>query len=272
MAANAVDERGNTRFHKTASCFVQAQFSDLSAIPDDVLASEYHRRIALRRNKNGAGSGRPRVIHACSDCGAQMSARELRGHACQTILERRRRKMIERRVTRHIGWAHDVARQAIRRLPPCIELSDLEQVASIALMDCAASYSTTPGPGYDRPTPFRTFAWKSVYYGCLMSVRGRVYRDSTHEPLTDRAVGPEELQQQAERSQVFDALAEMIQELPPIQAAVLALRYFQDLSIAEAAKELQISEGWASQQHVAGLMALKEALVEKGVNKIKDCL
>ncbi len=259
-------------FHKPAGCFVQGRSIDLSAIPDDVLRSEWQRRMVQRRQRHSGGcDGRPAVLRTCSDCHAQMSAREFRGHVCTAKTERRRAAIVAERTRRYLAWSRDLARQAARHLPPSVDLDDLQQIASMALMRCAAEYNDKPAEGYTRPTPFRVYAWRKVYFACLMAYRGRHYRDVTHEelPLDVATSGTEKA---AARSHMLEALADAVLTLPPLQAAVVSLHYFRGLSIGEAARELQVSEGWASQAHTAGLRALREVLAARGVEGVGDWL
>jgi RNA polymerase sigma-70 factor (sigma-E family) len=59
-----------------------------------------------------------------------------------------------------------------------------------------------------------------------------------------------------ERSALFDAL----QELPEMQRKVVVLRHWLQLSVAESAKELRISEGTVKSHSSRGLAALERAL------------
>lgn len=173
-------------------------------------------------------------------------------------------------ITDHLNWSHEVARRAHRSLPPSVDLEDLQQVASMALMRCAAMYDERPQAGYKQGTPFRLFAWRKVYYSCLMAYRGRHYRDVTHEELTEIPSGDTE--RAAVRSTALQALADAVLQLPPIHAAVISLRYFHSLTVVEVARELQISEGWCSQKGTEGLAMLKQELERKGIHGLEDVL
>ncbi len=178
----------------------------------------------------------------------------------------------EHLIAQHLPWARNLARRAARKLPPSVDLEDLEQIASVALMRCAAEYSDQPAQGYRRPTPFTVFAWRPVYYACLMAYRGRHYRDVTHAELPARTEATVNTEQGAARSQTLEALSAVVLSLPDVQAAVLSLHYFEGYSIAEAARELRVSEGWCSQKHKEGLRNLRNALAQLGLQKVADCL
>ncbi len=59
-----------------------------------------------------------------------------------------------------------------------------------------------------------------------------------------------------ERSALFAAL----QQLPPMQRKTVLLRHWLDLSVAETAKELQISEGTVKSHTSRGLASLRTVL------------
>jgi RNA polymerase sigma-70 factor (sigma-E family) len=57
-------------------------------------------------------------------------------------------------------------------------------------------------------------------------------------------------------------LSGLLRELPPKQRAVLVLRFYQDLSVPQIAKELDIPEGTVKSQLSRGLAAMRERLGE----------
>lgn len=63
-------------------------------------------------------------------------------------------------------------------------------------------------------------------------------------------------QRQDLRGELFDALS----AIAPRQRAVLVLRYFESLSVAETAEALGCSEGTVKSQTARGLAAMKAAL------------
>ncbi len=68
---------------------------------------------------------------------------------------------------------------------------------------------------------------------------------------------PSEALQQAERKRL---LQEAIEQLAPHDCEILALRHFEDLSNAETAQVLEISESSASTRHVRALKRLRTLL------------
>ena len=55
-------------------------------------------------------------------------------------------------------------------------------------------------------------------------------------------------------------LVEALQQLPPMQRKVVVLRHLLDLSVAETASELGISDGTVKSHTSRGLAALETAL------------
>lgn len=73
----------------------------------------------------------------------------------------------------------------------------------------------------------------------------------------DDSAGPAEL---AVRRQVSDLVHRALLNVPPRQRAVLVLRYFDDLSIAETAEAMGCSEGTVKSQAARGLANLRLAI------------
>ncbi|MBG6094395.1 SigE family RNA polymerase sigma factor [Nocardioides sp. WG-D5] len=109
-------------------------------------------------------------------------------------------------------------------------------------------------------------AWRRVESGAeeayVRTILVRAHIDQTRRPwwkrersgdLPERS-GPAE--QVEERSELFDAL----QELPEMQRKVVVLRHWLQLSVAETARELRISEGTVKSHSSRGLEALRKRL------------
>ncbi|AOS65987.1 RNA polymerase sigma factor [Actinoalloteichus hymeniacidonis] len=87
--------------------------------------------------------------------------------------------------------------------------------------------------------------------------RRRERRDGVVPEVLDTAADPAAAGQRAwAKNMVHQALT----EVPPRQRAVLVLRYFEDLSVAEAAATLRCSEGTVKSQTSRGLTALRAAM------------
>ncbi|ASO23011.1 RNA polymerase sigma-70 factor (sigma-E family) [Actinoalloteichus hoggarensis] len=87
--------------------------------------------------------------------------------------------------------------------------------------------------------------------------RRREHRDGIVPEVADPAVDPAAAgQRHWAKGVVHQALA----QVPPRQRAALVLRYFEDLSVAEAAAVLRCSEGTVKSQTSRGLTALRDAM------------
>jgi RNA polymerase sigma-70 factor (sigma-E family) len=130
---------------------------------------------------------------------------------------------------------------------------DLVQTALIKMHRAWPRVSRTDRPvSYARKTLLR----------CWLDERRRPWRraerrDGLVPDGADGAVDPVVAQEQRDlRTELFDALS----AVPPRQRAVLVLRYFESLSVAEAAEVLGCSEGTVKSQTARGLAAMKAAL------------
>jgi RNA polymerase sigma factor (sigma-70 family) len=85
----------------------------------------------------------------------------------------------------NVPWAKLVAARVHRKVPPCFELSDLEQEATLAMWKQCQRYD----PFNEKGTPFQAFAYLAVRGACLMSVRRRAWRESQHQQLGGSMAG-----------------------------------------------------------------------------------
>jgi RNA polymerase sigma-70 factor (ECF subfamily) len=81
--------------------------------------------------------------------------------------------------------------------------------------------------------------------------------DALAARLADGGPGPSEIARRAERE---ERLRSAIEGLDPADREVLALRHFEQLTNAEAARVLGVSEAAAGQRHFRAVRRLKEAL------------
>ena len=109
----------------------------------------------------------------------------------------------------------------------------------------------------DRPVSYA----RKTLLRCWLDERRRPWRraerrDGLVPDGADGAGDPVWAQQQQDlRGELFDGLS----AIPPRQRAVLVLRYFESLSVAETAEALGCSEGTVKSQTARGLAAMKAA-------------
>ncbi|MEU6133915.1 SigE family RNA polymerase sigma factor [Nocardioides sp. NPDC047086] len=109
-------------------------------------------------------------------------------------------------------------------------------------------------------------AWRRVEPGSeeayVRTILVRAHIDQTRRPWWRRERSgdlperPGPTDQVEERSELFDAL----QELPEMQRKVVVLRHWLQLSVAETARELRISEGTVKSHSSRGLATLRTCL------------
>lgn len=108
--------------------------------------------------------------------------------------------------------------------------------------------------------------WRRVESGSeeayVRTILVRAHIDQTRRPWWKRERSgdlperPGPADQVEERSELFEAL----QELPEMQRKVVVLRHWLQLSVAETARELRISEGTVKSHSSRGLSALRTCL------------
>ncbi|MER7557899.1 SigE family RNA polymerase sigma factor [Nocardioides sp. NPDC126508] len=109
-------------------------------------------------------------------------------------------------------------------------------------------------------------SWRRVTPGSeeayVRTILVRAHIDQTRRPWWKRERSgdlperPGPTEQVEERSELFDAL----QELPEMQRKVVVLRHWLQLSVAETARELRISEGTVKSHSSRGLATLRTCL------------
>jgi RNA polymerase sigma factor FliA len=199
-------------------------------------------------------------------------------------------------IEEHLGYAHAIAAEMLKKLPATIDRSEIESAAELGLVQAANSYDPS------RSIPFTTFA----YY----RIRGAIYDDvrqacrankldatgllvgdepfeaaahaaaaATHEaesshrsnaarymrsleglpnaPANPTATLPlEGLLRAEERERIRGAM----HLLPPRNRCVLKAYYFQDLSFEEIARRMGLSKSWVSRIHARSLALMHKLL------------
>lgn len=67
---------------------------------------------------------------------------------------------------------------------------------------------------------------------------------------------------QAEDSEVLEALREAIRELPERERVVISLYYYEELTMKETSRVLEVSESWVSQLHARAICSIRSRLLD----------
>lgn len=130
---------------------------------------------------------------------------------------------------------------------------DLTQTALVKVHRAWSRVSRTDHPvSYLRKTLLR----------CWLDERRRPWRRAERrgEPVPDGADERADPVAAVERGDLRDELFRALSGIPPRQRAVLVLRFFESLSVAETAEALGCSEGTVKSQTARGLAAMKATL------------
>lgn len=97
---------------------------------------------------------------------------------------------------------------------------------------------------------------------CWLDERRRPWRRAERRDgqLPDEIAGGADPAVAAARRDLRTALFRALSEIPPRQRAVLVLRFFESLSVAETAEALGCSDGTVKSQTARGLAAMRAAL------------
>lgn len=151
-----------------------------------------------------------------------------------------------------IAWAHGIAEDVARRLPPSFDLDDLRQEALLAAWRAEARYDPSRG------IPFTVYAYRAVHGACLMSARRRHWTAATMEEIPADAETPLRPDAIVERRLPLLWLESRIERLEPRQRQVIELHYVQDVPVSEVALEMGISVGTVHMIRLAALAMLRE--------------
>jgi RNA polymerase sigma factor (sigma-70 family) len=149
-------------------------------------------------------------------------------------------------VEENTEWAHGIARKVKRRLPPCFDIEELEQLALIGMWKAAKRYEQARG------VPFQAFAIRWVTGEIHMNVRRRRYRDATMEELpwqrnddldlrTDGAPSPE-LKLCEEEEETQSAAAELASRREWLESVIGQLTETQEYLLRQVIEGKTLGE------------------------------
>jgi RNA polymerase sigma factor (sigma-70 family) len=155
-------------------------------------------------------------------------------------------------VTEHLHFVRIVAGRIARILPPSVDLDDLVQEGSIALMQAAAKFQ----PG--RKVPFKVYAYKRIRGAMLSSVRGAKWPEHVHLPIeeADDIPSPESLEDEIEATEQASHLERGLKLLPVRQERILRLSYHENRHDGQIAPELGICQNWVGEIRRRGVKRL----------------
>jgi len=212
---------------------------------------------------------------------------------------------VNRLVESHLGYAHAIAAEVLKKLPSSVNRADVERSAEFGLLQAASAYDPS------KSAVFTTFA----YY----RIRGAIYDDLRHvsrvskfseagnayiidhsfvsAPADSREAEYAELRQVTShivtsyllsRNSVYEKpasssvesplhqvlrkerqkqLQEALRRLPKMNRKVINSYYFRGLSFADIGRELGFSEASAWRLHAKSLEMIRAALEEKATKR-----
>lgn len=169
------------------------------------------------------------------------------------------------------SWACGIAEQALRRLPAHVDRAEMIAAAIHELAVCVERFRPDyREEGHAQPVSFAQFAYRRIYFACLMRARGRQYRESEHEQLTDHAgIVQPDTDEVIHATQVRRLLAAAIADTTDPTKTILRLHYFAEVPIYEVARRVGMSESHTSRLHTAGLAQVRKALHRRGVRSLR---
>lgn len=154
-----------------------------------------------------------------------------------------------------------VARQIVRRLPPCFELADLRGAGYLGLIDAARKFQPSRG------VPFRAYARQRIRGAILDSFRRRRYLDQTSDPIerVDACTTNAGLDEAVDQCQMSKLVCIAVAELPAREARVIRRYYGKQDTLGKIGRELGVGASRASQIHREALGHLRATLGVLGV-------
>ncbi len=162
---------------------------------------------------------------------------------------------------RHVKPSLAVARRILGNA------DDAEEVVQEAFLRV---WGTAAGWRPDGEARFSTWLYRIVVNLCLDRRRRPPFAplEEAGAPATDEPDGLE----QAVRMRSRDVMAQALMQLPARQRAAIAVYYYEDVSVPEAARILDVSVSSLESLLVRARRTLKKTLAESGVAKTGDLL
>jgi RNA polymerase sigma factor FliA len=199
-------------------------------------------------------------------------------------------------VETHIGYAHAIAAETLKKCPPNVDRRELRSAAELGLVRAARAYDPSAG------IAFSTFAYYHIR-GAIYDELRQMYRASYNKvsaaeyipgPSPDKpfarmvpsdeasraklqsartcllsmqALPQEPASTNAEspadrvlRKEQVERVKAALMELPEKYRQLFHAYYYGDLSFEEIGQQLRLSKSWISRMHAKGLDMLREIL------------
>jgi RNA polymerase sporulation-specific sigma factor len=151
---------------------------------------------------------------------------------------RRRRKYRNSVVEQNLAIVDPIARGIACRLPPRFEFDDLRQEGRKGLIHAADKFEPARG------VPFKAYARPQIRYAVWTSIRRSAYRNATcygFYPNTEPADKRIDIEADLASAEKSCALRSRIEHLPPIERRLIEARYFNNVSLTRASRDLGLS-------------------------------
>jgi RNA polymerase sigma factor FliA len=208
-------------------------------------------------------------------------------------------------VEEHLGYAHAIAAEILKKLPATVDRSDIESAAALGLVQAANAYDPSPS------IPFTTFAYYRIRGAIYDDVRqacrankldaAMPLDDEPFEPTGRPALEPAHGTQIAHSSNAARYLLSLdrlrsapanptatlpiegllrveererirytIHLLPRKNRCVLEAYYFQELSLEEIGRRMGLSKSWVSRIHARSLTLMQNLLTGIGETRCPE--
>jgi RNA polymerase sigma factor for flagellar operon FliA len=198
---------------------------------------------------------------------------------------------MENLIEMHIGYAHAIAADMLKRYPASVDRRDIESAVELGLVQAAKAYDLSRGISF---TTFAYYRIRGAIYDELRGIhRASKFEEAANEYMADYTSAPspssasqplhEEVREigarivttyllslesrpqapaaslnlspidQLLRNEQRDQVRSALWRLPEKQRQVLEAYYFRDLTLEEIGKQLGWSKSWVSRVHARGL-------------------
>lgn len=99
---------------------------------------------------------------------------------------------------------------------------------------------------------------------CIYGLVSVIYKKSENDETAEIEFVDDKAMKMHEQKIQSGEIHKMLQSLPPQQAEIIKLYYFEDMTLEEAAKKMGFTKGWACKLHDAAIKNLRKLIMESG--------